>query len=345
MNKAQEFGMKKLAIVILSLGMGIACTTQPAVTSDATKEVGVTQPAATKEVSVTQPAVTKEVSVAQPDAKDNIMMAESSAAESPGPDGITHTVTNTSFAFSSLYNPTKVNMTEGVLLEQKIKSVSVVGKEGAVTKLEVAAWVDGKGHYDKKKWTINDCADAGWQDGDFYVTSKYGQGDAENLMRAFNFRSGKYVYSYTTKPARADIHVPNQTIKRYVAYTSRRATDSACRNNEMGKNDVGVLVLTDGVSQSDRIAVVSNNAELARSPAVDLVDKKEPKGAATLMVWGPAEFASDSEVVNGFAVKLAYTDGSEITIPVSGDKFDLDRASTLEGVYLRRIEVAQDSTK
>ena len=113
----------------------------------------------------------------------------------------------------------------------------------------------------------------------------------------------------------------------------------------MGKKDVGVLVLADGASQSDRIAVESNSAELARSPAVVLVNKKEPKGASTLMVWGPAEFKSTSEVVKGFAVKLNYTDGREITIPVSGDRFDLDRASTPKGVKLRRIEVEKGSAK
>lgn len=337
--------MRKLAIVILSLGAGVACSTQPVVTSEATKEVSVAQSAATEEVRVDQSAGSKEVRVDQSAAKQNVMKAESSAAESAGPDGITHTVTNTSFAFTSVYNPQKQNMTESVLLAQKIESVSVVGKEGADAKLEVTAWVDWKGHYDTKKWTLHDCADGGWRDGDFYVTSKYSQGVAENLMRAFNFSSGKYAYSYTTKPASADIYVPNDTIKRYVAYTSRRGADSACRKNEMGRNDVGVLVLSDGVSQADRIAVESNNAELARSPAVVLVDKKETKGAATLMVWGPAEFASDRDVVKGFAVKLAYVDGSEITIPVSGDRFDLDSASTPKGVTLRRVAVEKDSAK
>jgi hypothetical protein len=345
MNKTQEFGMKKLAIVILSLGAGVACSTRPAVTSEATKEVSVAQSAATKEVSVAQSAATTEVRVDQSADQQNVMKAVSSAAESSGPDGITQTVTNTSFAFTSVHNPQKRNMTENVLLAQKIESASVVGKEGAVAKLEVTAWVDWKGHYDTKKWTLYDCADAGWRDGDFYVTSKYAQGVAENLMRAFNFSSGKYVYSYTTKPASADIYIPNGMIKRHVAYTSRRGADSSCRKNEMGTNDVGVLVLTDGVSQADQIAVESGNAELARSPAVVLVDKKETKGAATLMVWGPAEFASASEVVKGFAVKLAYTDGSEITIPVSGDRFDLERASTPTGVKLRRIGVEKDSAK
>lgn len=317
--------MRKLAVMILSLqGAGVACATPP---------------------TVTHPEATKEASVAQSTTKQNIMKAESSAAESPGSDGITQTVTNTSFAFTSVHNPQKVNMTESVLLAQKIESVSVVGNEGAVAKLEVAAWVDGKSHYDTKLWTISDCADAGWRDGDFYITSKYGQGGAENLMRAFNFGTGKYVYSYTTAPASADIYVPKDMVKRHVAYTSRRGADSACRKNEMGRNAVGVLVLTDGVSLADRITVESGNAELARSPAVVLVDKKETKGAATLMVWGPAEFASASEVVKGFAVKLAYSDGSEITIPVSGDRFDLDRASTPRDVVLRRVGVEKDSAK
>ncbi|MEN8170303.1 MAG: hypothetical protein ABFS08_08780 [Pseudomonadota bacterium] len=325
MKKTQEFRMKKLAIVILSLqGAGVACATPPAVTHS---------------------EATKEARVAQSTAKQNVMKAESRAAESPGPDGITQTVTNTSFAFTSVHNPQKQDMTESVLLAQKIESVSVVGKEGAETKLEVAAWVDGKSHYDTKMWTIHDCADAGWRDGDFYITSKYGQGGAENLMRAFNFSSGKYVYTYTTEPASAEIYVPKDMIKRHVAYTSRRGTDSACRKSEMGKNAVGVLVLTDGVSQADRIAVESGNAELARSPAVVLVDKKETKGAADLMVWGPAEFASDREVVRGFAVKLTYPGGSHITIPVSGDRFDLDRASTPRGVKLRRVKVEKGTAK
>ncbi len=344
MNKIQEFGMRKLAIVILSLGTVVACTTQPTATrSEPTKKVGASQSAVGG--SAAQSAAAKEGSIAQSDAKNNIMKAESSAAESSGPDGITQTVTNTSFAFTSVYNPKKPNMTESVLLAQKIKSTNVVGKEGATARLGVTAWVDWKGHYDAKKWTINDCADAGWRDGDFYVTSKYGQGGDENLLRAFNFSSGKYVYSYTTKPARADIQVPNDTLKRYVAYTSRRGADSACRKNKMGSNDVGVMVLTDGVSQSDRISVESNSAELARSPTVVLVNKKETKGASTLMVWGPADFANAREVVKGFAVKLTYTDGREITIPVTGDRFDLDRASTPKGVTLRHIKLEEDSAR
>lgn len=323
--------MRKLAIVILSLQGAAACATTPAVTQSG---------------SASAASAASAESAAPSKAKQTIMKAESSAAESQGPDGITQMVTNTSFAFTSVHNPQKQNMTQSVLLAQKIESVTVVGEEGAEAELEVTAWVDGKSRYDKKMWTINDCADAGWRNGDFYATSKYGQGGAENLMRAFNFNSGKYVYSYTTQPARADIQVPNDTIKRYVAYTSRRGADSECRNNEMGKNDVGVLVLADVTSQSDRIAVESNSAELALSPAVVLMDKKETtKGTATLMVWGPAEFDSASEVVNGFAVKLAYTDGSEITIPVSGDKFDLDRASTPSDVKLRRIGVEKDSAK
>ena len=317
--------MKKLAIVILSLqGAGVACAAPQAVTHS---------------------EASKQASVAQSTVKQNIMKAESSAVESPGLDGITQTVTNTSFAFTSVHNPQKPNMTESVLLAQKIESVSVVGKEGAVAKLEVAAWVDGKSHYDTKMWTINDCADAGWRDGDFYITSKYAQGSAENLMRAFNFSSGKYVYSYTTEPASAEIHIPKDMVKRHVAYSSRRGADSACRKNEMGRKAVGVLTLTDGISQADRIAVESGNAELARSPAVALVNKKETKGAATLMVWGPAEFARASEVVRGFAVKLTYPGGSEITIPVSGDRFDLGSASTPKGVKLRRVKLEKNSAK
>lgn len=276
---------------------------------------------------------------AQGGAKQGIMTAESSAAEATGADGVTQTVVNTAFAFTSRTNPLKKDMTEQVLLAQRIESSSIAGREGAVAKLETSAWVDGKGRYDEKMWTIYDCADGGWRDGDFYITAKYGQGGAEELLRAYNFANGKYVYSFTVKPVSAEIYIPKDLVKRYIAYASKKGSDSVCRKNETTREAIGAVTLSDGIGQMDRIVLESANDLLARSPSVVLVDKKEVKGVTNLMVWGPAEFANKSEVVKGFSLKLGFADGSEALIPVSNDKFDIERAALPNGMKARRIDI------
>lgn len=264
--------------------------------------------------------------------------AESSASESTGSDGVVQTVTNTSFAFTNLYISPKVGFSD-ILLAQKIESTATAGRDGSVPKLETTAWTGGKNRYDTKMWTINDCADAGWRSGDFYLTSKNGWEGAENLLRAHNFKTGKYAFSFTTEPASVDVYIPKDTVKRNVAYVSRKGTDSACRKNDMPKNVIGALTLADADSQIDRIAFEGEDEELGWSPRVTLVSDKEPKGASNLSIWGPADFANKSEVVKGFSVKVVFRNGAEAIVPVVNDKFDVQKASLPKSIKVRRIDV------
>lgn len=266
------------------------------------------------------------------------MKSESSASESSGPEGTVQTVVNASFAFTNLYNPQKQNFTD-ILLAQKIEASNSSGKESAPTKLETTAWMGGKNRYDTKMWTISDCADSGWRGGDFYLTSKYGGEGAENMLRAYNFRTGKYAFSYTTEPVAADIYIPKDVIKRHVAYVSKKGASSACRKNEMPQNVVGALALSDGDAQIDRIVLEAESEEMTRSPKIALVSEKEPKGANYLSIWGPAEFANRSDVVKGFSVKVTFQDGTDVIIPVTNDKFDIQKAVLPKTVKLRRVDV------
>lgn len=263
--------------------------------------------------------------------------AESSATETSGPDGVVQTVANTSFAFTNLYNPQKQGFTD-ILIAQKIESAATVGREGTTPKLEANAWSGGKGRYDTKMWVINDCADAGWRSGDFYQTSKYGWGGTENLLRAYNFKTGKYAYSFTTDPVAVDIYIPKDTIKRHVSYVSRKGTDSECRKNEMPKNVIGALTLSDSDAQIDRIVFEAEEEDLGWSPRITLVNEKEPKGVSNMSVWGPAEFINRSEAVKGFSVKLIFRNGMEAVVPVAYDKFDVQRASLPRSIKVRRID-------
>lgn len=271
--------------------------------------------------------------------KGVVMSAESTAAEVASGDGLVQTVSNTSFMFTTLYNPKKQGYADSVLLAQKIESTQRTGREGANARLETVAWLGHKGKYETKLWTINDCADTAWRSGDFYLTSKYGVGGGENMLRAYNFASGDYVFSYTTEPVQSDIYIPKEVLKRHFAYVAKSGADSECRANELPKGSVGMLALSDGAIQLDRISLDADGDDWGRSPRLALIDKKETKGTSLLSVWGPAEFTSKSEVVKGFSLKVVYQDGSEVVIPIANDKFDLEHAVKPAALKLRRIDV------
>lgn len=264
--------------------------------------------------------------------------AESSASESSGPDGVVRTVTNTSFAFTSLYSPQKQNYTDG-LLAQKVEIISVSGKDGVSPKIEVTAWAGGKAKYDTKIWTINDCADSGWQSGDFYWTSKYGGSNAENLLRAYNLKTGKYLFSFTTAPVSVDIYIPKDVIKRNIAYLSKKGVDSECRKNDLPRNAIGALTLSDGDKQIDRVVLLSDDENLTQSPKILLVNDRESKGVSNLSIWGPADFVNKGDIVKGFSVKISFVNGKEVVIPVNNDKFDIQKATFPESVKIQYINV------
>ncbi len=271
--------------------------------------------------------------------------AESSATETDVPDGVSRTLVNTSFSFTTLYNHKNQNYTDG-LIAQRIESTVVSGKGNANPKFEATAWIGGKNKYDTKLWTIDDCAESGWQAGDFYVTSKYGMDGEANILRAYNLSTGKYAFSFTTDPVSVDIAIPKDNIKRYIAYLSRVRKDSECRKNEVPANAIGALTLSDGKAQMDRIVLQSADEDLLLTPKVSLVNDKDPKGASKMSIWGPADFANKSEAVKGFSVKVVFQDGKEAIIPVINDKFDIQKATVPQSMKIQRIDTEKtDSGK
>lgn len=270
--------------------------------------------------------------------------AESTASESYGPDGAVQTTVNTSFAFTSLYNPKQQDFTD-TLISLKIANTAYSGRGAANPKLEASAWVDGKSKYDTKLWTINDCADSGWQSGDFYWTSKYGFDGTDNLLRAYNIRTGKYSFSFTAEPASVNIAVPNNSIKRYFSYLAKLTKESECRKNQLPDGAIGSLTLSDGDDQLDRIVFEADNNFLAQNTKVLLINDKEIKGTSNLSVWGPADYGKPSDTVKGFSVKVVFRDGMEATVPVSNDKFDIQHAALPKSVNIRRIETEKTASK
>jgi len=263
--------------------------------------------------------------------------AESSASETTGPNGVAKTAVNTSFAFASLYNPESKSYTEGII-SQRIENTTLPNGQRANPKLEAIAWVGGKTKYDKKLWAIDDCADNGWQAGDFYVTSKYVEGEG-NILRAYNMGTGKYAFSYTSDPVSVAIAIPNDNIKRYISYLSKARKNSECRKNDIPANAIGALTLSDGNAQIDRVLLVTDDSELVQSPKLSLVNDKEPKGTSSMSLWGPADFTNKSDAVKGFSIKVILRGDKEVIIPVTNDKFDIQAAILPKTIKIQRMSV------
>jgi hypothetical protein len=272
---------------------------------------------------------------------------ESSFSEASGLDGIVQTIVNTTFAPTSLYSSQKKKHVSA-LLTQRFENISLSGREGSRSKLEVVAWISGMSKYDTKLWTINDCANTGQLLNDFYQTTEYGCCGAESLNHAYNLRTGKFMLSYTTEPVSVDISFlgsPHQnSLKRRISYISRGAQDSACHKLALPKMAIGALTLSDEDIQLDRIVLEStkDDGDLVWSPKVSVLSKEDPNGAKhTLVMY--KDYINPTDAVKGFSVKAFYYQGMEAIIPIVNDRFDINGATLPASIKLRRVAVEQNN--
>lgn len=270
-------------------------------------------------------------------ATPHVMEAQSTASESIESNTIVKTVVNTSFDFDKLYNQKTNNFME-ILLSKKIMSSTFSGREGADSKIEVVAWIKENDKYNKKLWKIKDCADSGARSKSFYQTTKYGCCGAEALHRIYNFKTGQYIFSHTTKPASVDINIPKDRITRHISYISIRGSDSKCRNNKLPANAIGALTISDDKMQIERLLLESSDNELAWSPKISLINDEKIKGTSNLSLWSKS-FVSKTDAIKGFSVKIFFYDGMEIIIPVVNGKFNIEGLSLPKSIKIQKIAV------
>jgi hypothetical protein len=272
---------------------------------------------------------------------------ESSFSESLSRDGVVQTVVNTTFVPTSLYSPQKKDHISA-LLTQRFENTSLSGRERGRSKLEVIAWISGKRKYDTKLWTINDCAETGTLLHDFYQTTEYGCCGAESLHHAYSLKTGKYRFSYTADPVSVDIsflgNPHDNGLRRRITYISGGTQESACHNVALPKTAIGILTLSDAVSddstQLDRIVLESDDRELAWSPKVSVLSKENPNGADhTLVMY--KDYINPAVAVKGFSVKAFYFRGMEVIVPIVNDKFDIKGAILPAPIKLRRVAIEQ----
>ncbi len=254
--------------------------------------------------------------------------AASSVVVRPGPQGEDRTVVNATFAFAFAAG-------EPALIRQRVESHTTSTVRGAGATFEASAWVTRKGAYDTQVWVIRDRADEGRWAFDFYRTTVNGCCGTEDLHRAFNQDTGRYVFSFTTDPV--SVSIPNTTLKRYVSYVSSNAVASASifGGGRWPPGAVGALTLSDDSRQIDRVLVELGD-EPAWTPNVTLVEDGKTAGVGALALW---QFSGEGrpENVTGFSVRLRS--GTDVIVPVRNDRFDLQGA--LPRSRIRRVPVEQ----
>ncbi|MDH4120989.1 MAG: hypothetical protein OEV94_04720 [Deltaproteobacteria bacterium] len=255
----------------------------------------------------------------------------------------------------SKFHLLNVSTEKPMLLQERLEVTRRRGIEGELGKLEVTAWGAGKEPFDKKLWVIQDQGVFGgtaW--GTFYISSNYGCCGAMDIHRAYDLKNGKYAFSYTEDPIRAQVYAESLNTKdtahltRYISFISVWAGEGYDYEKEFPQG-VGELTLYDYEegTVSDHLIVLYESEQgtgwepLSLSKIVFVnpnAEKGENYVGVTCVFKGPRSKEAIKGCVKGFSVTLDF-DGWKVVLPVEGDRFDLKNASVSHGLTLKRIPV------
>jgi len=265
------------------------------------------------------------------------MKEEASVVERPLPDGgWARTVVHPRFDFVNLWHPGQEKPTV-VLLAQRLETTTRSDAEGTEPVLQVTAWTKGKRTYDKKLWSLTAEADLGQVVGydEYFGTTRHGCCAAEETHTLYNLETGKAVVTYTAEGV-GFVEVPNTPVRRQVAYHSQAAS---LASPDIGDAQ-GILTLSTRSDVIQKIAVHVGNNEIGDfTPVLSLKVDGEKEESHRIDLWA-AEKNPVSAAIGGFEVKLVFGNGQVIRIPVTGDDFDLKKATLPPTFKLVRLKAA-----
>lgn len=272
--------------------------------------------------------------------------AQVTVEETRLPDGGRHrTIVQPRFDFFTLWpDPGAPGEPEEVLLEQVFTRTERTDREGIPSKLEVTAWKNGKGLYDRRVWSFRDDANEGemFRYGELYRSTQYGCCAEENVERIYDLRTGKLAATSTVTPA--VLEVPNTPVRRLVAYHSTMGV-AAPPEAEKIPRLLGVLTLSTRSEVLHRVALVDEGKGDERetfSPELILrVDGKDGEAGADVALWS-AEKNPVSANIGGFRVELTFAGlpdqkNEVVLLPIKKDDFDLESATVPPGLKLVRV--------
>ncbi len=211
-----------------------------------------------------------------------------------------------------------------ILLEQQIEHIQQVGILGQTSKIHVKAWQQEEHGQYRNLWEITDGFDEGEVWDDFYKTTLRGCCESEDAYRLFDLSDGKLLLQYTS--ALFQVNVPNSPIKALLAYHSDRSM-TAFEGQDRHKQIHGLLILNIREQSTSKVYFRYPPGIESSTPSIDLIVPRQPKGTKgtyeyVLDLWF-SEGKTTSNAITDFVVRLRFTDGSFMILPVKDGIFDI----------------------
>lgn len=232
---------------------------------------------------------------------------------------------------------------EQVLFEQRLEWKQDWDVDSSVPTVTVTARVIAKGRFDKPLWSFTEPADEGAIKDGYYRMVESGREGDDPVYRYHDLATGRLVFEATTEPVIVTLGVPDLSGRRVISYQSRWSQED--QPPFRGRpNVLAVLLMQQDGRAIDRVVLLASPDEHPTwSPKLTVVDPSRPdpdhpEGREELTLTGPKGL-TEAQAWRSFDLRLRFeTDKGRplMVIPVKDGRFDLDAATAMKGVTLRR---------
>lgn len=212
-----------------------------------------------------------------------------------------------------------------LLLEERVEHIQEVGMLGQTSTIQVTAWrQEDHGQY-QRMWELRDNFDRGevWSQL-YYQTTSIGCCDSEDAYRLFDLLTGEQILQYTGPLFQID--VPNSPINALIAYHSNAAM-RAFEGQDRHKGIDGMLTLVTNDRSINQVYFHYPAHISTRTPGIELIPPQQSKGTHErftrhLDLWH-SEGKTTIDALTDFGIRLRFSDGSFMILPVQDGKFDI----------------------
>ena len=252
--------------------------------------------------------------------------------------GVVAQITNRRFSFTEFFNHNQVTdeNRRSLLLEEEFKSEHGSNEEGQTGTVTVKAWIGVGPAPSTQLWTFSQEGDEGAIADRFYRVTKYGCCGAEKTSVYFNLSAGHKVF--TSSADLFQIEVPNtyNAMNRYVGFVSDMAS-LAPGEITSGKKVIGIIEYGSEDTVLDRLTVSREVKEDMGTPTIEALYQGKRNKTGPLDLWG-SDKRTDPAALSGFSMVFSYSALRMLTIPVTGDRFDVAHARLSRGFSVQRVK-------
>ena len=240
--------------------------------------------------------------------------------------GIIATTTNRRFTFTRVYprDSAPDDQPRTLLLLEEFHSERILDAEGQLGDVTVQAWMGKDASPGEKLWTIKQEGDEGAVVDRFYRITKHGCCGAEDTFVFFSIMSGAKVFTSTAPLFQIDVPNTRSGLTRYVSYHSDMASIQYGEEGDR-QNLAGVLEYGSESTVLARVRIrFKGDREDTGTPRIQTLYRQKLTASSPLELWG-ADKKNDKSSLSGFSIVLSYNRNTQIVIPVSNDRLEVNR--------------------